>query len=219
VEAAQANYDVSVQQELSAKSALIKAIASLGESEANLAKAQAQLGRIGDSNAQVKAALAAVRSAQLNYDFTKVYAPVDGFVTNINIRLGTQSVANQPMLALVDSNSFWIDGFFQENYIRNIKKGDKAIVTLMTYSDIPLKGVVESLSWGISQSDGSTGFELLPTIDATFEWIRLAQRVPVRIHLTNVPDSISLRMGTTCSVLVFTQEQRKADIAAPVCLQ
>ncbi|RLD00018.1 MAG: HlyD family secretion protein, partial [Chloroflexota bacterium] len=144
-ETAQADYDVSVQQELSAQASLRKAQASLGESEANLAKSEAQLGAIGESNAQVKAALAALRTAELNYEFTKVYAPVDGYVTNLNIRLGTQSVANQPLLALVDSNSYWIDGFFQENYIRDIDKGDKAIVTLMTYSDLPIEGVVDSI--------------------------------------------------------------------------
>ena len=163
MEGALADYDVSVQQELSAVAALVKAQASLGESEANQAKAEAQLGAIGESNAQVKAALAAVRTAELNYEFTKVYAPVDGYVTNLNIRLGTQSVVNQPILALIDSNSYWIDGYFQENYIRDIDKGDKAIVTLMTYSDLPLEGVVDSIGWGISQQDGSTGFELLPS--------------------------------------------------------
>ncbi|MBW2689464.1 MAG: HlyD family secretion protein, partial [Deltaproteobacteria bacterium] len=91
---------------------------------------------------------------------------------------------------------------------------------LMTYSDIPLKGKVESLGWGISQTDGSTGFELLPTISATFEWIRLAQRVPVRIHLEELPEEIELRVGTTCSVLVITDgEQRVADAPAPLLLQ
>lgn len=219
VEAAQANYDVAVQKELSSKSSLLKAQASLGESRANLAKAEAQLGAIGESNAQVKAALAAVRTAELNYEFTKVYAPVDGYVANLNIRLGTQSVANQPVLALVDSNSYWIDGYFQENYIRDIKKGDKAIITLMTYSDLPLEGTVDSIGWGISQQDGSTGFELLPSISATFEWIRLAQRVPVRIHLNDVPESVSLRVGTTCSVLVMTEGQHKPNVAAPLLLQ
>jgi len=219
-ESARADHEVSVQQELNAKAGLIKARASLGESRANLAKAKAQLGAIGDSNAQVKMALAALETAELNYEFTKVYAPVDGYVTNLNIRLGTQSVANQPLLALVDSNSYWIAGYFQENYIRDINPGDKAVVTLMTYSDIPLEGVVTSLGWGISQTDGSTGFELLPTISATFEWIRLAQRVPVRIQLKELPKEIQLRVGTTCSVLVFSESEQQLDsVAAPLLLQ
>ncbi len=219
VEAAKAAHDVSLQQELSAEAALVRAQASLGESRANLAKAEAELGAIGDSNPQVKAALAAVRAAELNYEFTKSYAPVDGYVTNLSIRLGTQCVANQPVLALIDTNSYWIDGYFQENNIRDINEGDKAIVTLMTYSDLPLEGTVESLGWGISQQDGSTGFELLPSISATFEWIRLAQRVPVRIQLNDVPESVLLRVGTTCSVLVMTEGQHKPNVAAPLLLQ
>ena len=72
----------------------------------------------------------------------------------------------------------------------------------MSYPDRPLEGVVDSVGWGISQQDGSTGVDLLPKVSATFEWIRLAQRIPVRVHLTDVPKDIQLRVGTTCSVLV-----------------
>ena len=93
----------------------------------------------------------------------------------------------------------------------------------MTYHDTPLEGRGDSLGWGIAQDDGSTGFDLLPTISPTFEWIRLAQRVPVRIQLTNVPDEIELRVGTTCSVLVMTgtsdSEKEKPPVAAPRALQ
>jgi RND family efflux transporter MFP subunit len=147
---------------------------------------------------------AARRQAELNLEFTQVKAPVDGYVTNLNLRLGSQSVANQPALALVDVNSFWIYGFFKETSIGKIRKGDQAIVTLMTYPNTPIDGYVDSLGWGIAQQDGSTGFELLPNVSPTFEWIRLAQRVPVRIHLKNVPEEIELRIGTTASVIVIT---------------
>ena len=74
----------------------------------------------------------------------------------------------------------------------------------MSYPDAPLQGVVDSIGWGIAQQDGSTGFDLLPTISATFEWIRLAQRVPVRVHLEKLPGGVELRVGTTASVLVMT---------------
>ena len=166
---------------------------------------------------------AAVRQAELNLEFTQVRAPVDGFVTNLNLRLGSQAVANQPTLALVDVNSFWICGFFKETAIGKIGEGVKAVVTLMAYPDTPLEGYVDSIGWGIAQQDGSTGFELLPTISPTFEWIRLAQRVPVRIHLTNVPKEVKLRVGTTCSVLVMTgtagSEKEKRLVAVPRALQ
>ena len=74
----------------------------------------------------------------------------------------------------------------------------------MSYPDKPIEGDVDSLGWGIAQDDGSTGFELLPTISPTFEWIRLAQRVPVRIYLKEIPEGVKLRVGTTASVLVKT---------------
>jgi multidrug resistance efflux pump len=146
-------------------------------------------------------------------------------VTNLNLRLGSQAVANQPALALVDVKSFWIDGFFRENYIEDIREGDRAIVTLMTYPDKPLEGRVDSLGWGIAQQDGSAGPDLLPTISPTFEWIRLAQRVPVRINidLDKLPESVKLRVGTTASVLVMTGTAGDTDtqkaVAAPKALQ
>jgi len=223
VERAQATYEVSVQQKIAAESGVRQANAALAESQASLAEARAQLGAIGESNSQVRASLAAVRQAELDLEFTKAKAPVDGYVTNLNLRLGSQAVANQPALALVDINSYWIDGFFKENAIADIRAGDRAVVTLMTYPDRPLAARVDSLGWGIAQQDGSTGFDLLPSISPTFEWIRLAQRVPVRIHLTDVPKDIKLRVGTTCSVLMMTgtaDNGRGAPVpAAPKALQ
>lgn len=222
VDRAKANYEVSVEQRKTAVAGLAQAQASLLKSEANLAEAKANLGAAGDANASIRAARAAVRQAELNLEFTRVRAPVDGNVTNLNLRLGSQAVANQPTLALVDINSFWVDGFFKETSIGKIGEGHKAIVTLMAYPDTPLEGYVDSIGWGIAKQDGSTGFELLPNVSPTFEWIRLAQRVPVRIHLTHVPKEVKLRVGTTCSVLVMTgtagSENEKRPVAAPRAL-
>ena len=199
----EANLEVSLQQKNAAIAVLNQARASLAKSQATLAQTQAQLGALGEANPQLRASLAAVQQAELNLEFTRVHAPVDGYITNLNLRLGGQAVANQPVVALVDVNSYWIDGYFKENAIGDIRNGDRAVVTLMTYPDSPIEARVDSIGWGISQQDGSTGFELLPTISPTFEWIRLAQRVPVRVHLTDVPEGIQLRVGTTCSVLVM----------------
>jgi len=197
--------------------------ASLSGAKANLAKDKADLGAPGDKNAKVRLAKAEVRSAELNLEFTQVKAPVDGYVTNLNLRLGSQAVENTASLALVDVNSYWVTGFFRENYIEGIRKGDRAIATLMSYRDKPIEGRVDSLGWGIAQDDGSTGFDLLPTISATFEWIRLAQRVPVRIHLAKIPEGVALRVGTTVSVLVMTgtsgSDSKMAAVAAPRALQ
>ncbi len=204
LESAQASYEVSLQQKRSAEAQLDQTRANLAEAEADLAEAQAKLGQIGKENPQVRAALAALRQAELNLEFTEVRAPADGYVTNLSLRLGTQAVANQPALALVDVSSFRIEGYFRENRIGRIQSGDHAVVTLMTYPDTPLVGYVDSVGWGIAQQDGSTGEDLLPNVSPTFEWIRLAQRIPVRIQLADVPEGIELRVGTTCSVLVKT---------------
>lgn len=220
MERSEANYKVALEQKQEALAGLVQAKASLAQSEAALAKAKANRGAEGDANAVIREARAAVAQAELNLEFTQVTAPVDGYVTNLNLRIGTQAVANQPALALVDVNSYWIHGFFKEDSIENIRKGNKAIVTLMTYPDTPLEGYVDSLGWGIAQQDGSTGFELLPNVSPTFEWIRLAQRVPVRVHLTDVPDDIALRVGTTASVLVMTgDDQDRSAPAVPRVLQ
>jgi multidrug resistance efflux pump len=223
VEEAKANWVSYVNRKANAEAQMLQMQASLSEAIANLAKARADLGAPGDQNAQLRLAKAKVRTAELNLEFTQQKAPVDGYVTNLNLRLGSQAVANQPIMALVDVNSFWVTGFFRENYIEGIRKGDRAIVTLMTYPDQPLEGRVDSLGWGIAQQDGSTGFDLLPNISPTFEWIRLAQRVPVRIHLDPLPEGVELRVGTTASVLVMTgtsgSQSEKAAVAAPKALQ
>ena len=222
VERAKANLEVSVQEKLASEASLLQAQASLLESEADLAEARANLGALGEENPQLRAALAALQEAELDLEFTEVRAPVDGYVTNLNLQLGTQAVTNQPALALVDVASYYVWGFFRENTIADIRPGDQAVVTLMTYPDTPIKGRVESLGWGIAQQDGSTGVDLLPNVDPTFEWIRLAQRIPIRIELTELPDGVELRVGTTGSVLVMTgtaDDSERTAQAAPAVLQ
>ena len=204
VERAMANFEVSVQEREGAVASLAQSRAALNQAEAALAEARANLGAPGDANAEIRASRAAVRQAELNLEFTRVRAPVDGYVTNLNLQLGSQAVANQPALALIDASSFWVDGYFRETSVGNIRRGNKAVVTLMTYPDAPLEGYVDSLGWGIAQQDGSTGTDLLPNVSPTFEWIRLAQRVPVKVRLTKVPEEVRLRVGTTGSVLVLT---------------
>jgi multidrug resistance efflux pump len=218
-----ADYLVAVANKDEADAALLRAESASLQAEANLAQVQATLGAPGEENAQLRAARAAVEEAQLNLEFTEVKASVDGYVTNLQLRLGSQAVANQPALALVDSDSYWVDAYFRETETGRFKNGDRAVVTLMSYPDLPIEGRVDSISWGIAKQDGSTGFNLLPSVSPTFEWIRLAQRVPVRIHLDAIPDGVDLRVGTTASVLVRTgtagSDDTKPATAAPSVLQ
>jgi multidrug resistance efflux pump len=145
LERARATYLVSVQEKRGAEAQLLQVRANLLESEASLAEAEAKLGAIGGANLQVRAAIAALRQAELNLEFTEVRAPVNGYVTNLTLRLGTQAVVNQPALALVDVATFRVDGFFRESATGRIRPGDEAVVTLMSYPDQPLEGYVDSL--------------------------------------------------------------------------
>jgi len=153
--------------------------------------------------ADVESAKESLNIAKLNLSWTKVYAGVDGWVSNINFQLGTQAVANKPILALVDKNSFWIFGFFREDMVGDVNIGDRAIVTLMAYADTPLEAKVESIAWGISHTDGNPGSNLLPKVKPVFPWIRLAQRIPVKIRLkTPIPKNVKLRFGLSASVMI-----------------
>lgn len=155
------------------------------------------------SLADIDSAKEALHTALLNLEFTKVKAPVDGWVSNINFQTGSQATANRPLLALVDKKSFWVFGFFREDMIKDVHEGDEAIVTLMAYPDTPLKGKVESIAWGIAPRDGNPGPNLLPSVQPVFQWIRLAQRIPVRIELDEpLPKGVVLRVGMSATVLV-----------------
>ena len=193
---------------------LMQAEASKLQAEADLARDKANLGAEGEANARLRTARAKVHSAELQLELTRVVAPVDGYLTNLNLRLGDHAVANKAILALVDVNSYWVYGFFKESALADITQGDQAVVTLMTYPDKPLNGRVASKGWGVFQKDGATSQELLPSISATFEWIRLAQRVPIRVELDKLPEGVELVVGTTGSVLVMKGTAGTANMAS-----
>jgi multidrug resistance efflux pump len=213
------NFTVDVAEKEQADAGLLSARSAFAQAEANLAKAQADLGVEGEDNARLRAAQAAVEEARLNLEFTRLTASVDGFVTNLELRLGSQVVSDTPALALVDSASFYIEAYFRETQISDMQSGQEAVVTLMSHPDTPLAGVVDSLGWGIAKQDGSTGSDLLPNVSPTFEWIRLAQRIPVRIELRDVPESVALRVGATASVMVRTRGATGELTPAPALLQ
>jgi len=176
-----------------------------------------KLNELRQAEAAVQVAQAELHSAELDLEFTEVRAPLEGYVTNLNLQIGSQTVENQPAMALVDISSYYVYGFFKETQIENIQPGDKAVVKLMSYPDKPLDGLVDSIGWGIAQQDGSTGADLLPSINPSFDWIRLAQRIPVRVHLTKVPEGVKLRLGTTAcrqhtkDLATASREAPKAD--------
>jgi multidrug resistance efflux pump len=197
-------YQTALAQLNAARANVNRMTAELERAKADLARGIADLGASGEANPRLRRAAADLEIAQLNLDFTKVWAPADGYVTNLQLRVGDSAVANQPIVAVIDANSFYVEAFFRETFVGNFQKGDRALVTLMSYPDTPLEASVESIGWGIAQQNGSAGYELLPSVKPTFEWIRLAQRIPVIVHIDKVPDNIKLRAGTTASVVVIT---------------
>jgi multidrug resistance efflux pump len=150
--------------------------------------------------ANVAAAKAQLETAQLNLRYTKVYAPVDGYLTNVNTSAGTYVNAGEQLLALVDSSSFWVAGYFKETQISNVKPGDKVKITLMGHPAQPFEGVVESTGWAVFIQDGST-VKLIPEVAQTIDWVQLPQRFPVRVRITSKPP-VPLRIGQTASVAV-----------------
>ncbi len=217
---AKADFDVTRADLDKAQAQSAQANAELRQARAELARTKAQLGAEGEENAQFRDAKAALETAKLDLEFTEVRASVDGFVTNLTLRLGSQAVANQPALALVDDASWYVHGYFRENLVGRIEPGQPAVVTLMSYPDQPVTGKVDSIGWGIYQDDGASGPDLLPTVSPTFEWIRLAQRVPVRVQLEDMPEGVALRVGTTASVMVMTGEGDPAQTPpVPAALQ
>ncbi|MFM0495673.1 efflux RND transporter periplasmic adaptor subunit [Paraburkholderia caledonica] len=152
------------------------------------------------AEAAYQQALAALDAAKLNLARTRVVSPVDGYVTNLNVFRGDYATAGAAKLAIVDSHSFWVYGYFEETKLPHVHIGDKAEVRLM--SGGTLEGHVESISRGIYDRDNPQSRELLADVNPTFNWVRLAQRVPVRVRIDSVPDGVMLAAGITCTVVV-----------------
>jgi RND family efflux transporter MFP subunit len=145
-------------------------------------------------------AVVAVDTAKLNLDRTQVRAPVDGYITNLNVHNGDFAMAGVAKLAIIDKNSYWVYGYFEETKLRLLHVGDPVEIQPLGNAPV-LTGHIESLSSGISDHDNPTGRELLSDVNPIFNWVRLAQRVPVRIRIDNLPKTVRLVAGTTCTVI------------------
>lgn len=146
-------------------------------------------------------ALAALELAQLNLSHATVRAPVAGYVTHLRLRPGDYATAGETKVAIIDANSFWVVGYFEETKLRHIHVGNRAHIALMGFEPV-LTGHVESIGHGIGDSNDETGGLGLPDVNPTFNWVRLAQRVPVRIHIDKLPAGVELVAGLSASVSV-----------------
>ncbi len=168
---------------------------------------------------QARAALAQAivnrDTARLNLERSHVVSAVDGIVTNLDLREGSYATAARPVMALIDRNTFYVEGYFEETKLPAIGVGDRVEVTLMGTRQ-PIEGHVESFAEGITDRDRSTGANMLPNVNPTFNWVRLAQRIPVRIAIDRVPAGVRLVAGQTATVEVLPAAARLATAAHAV---
>ncbi len=147
--------------------------------------------------AAVQLAKANLTQAQLNLGYTKIVAPTNGWVTNLSLRVGNVIPPDQAEFVIVSNEEFWVDANFKETQLAKIRPGQSADVVFDTYPDKHFKGVVESISSG-----SGSAFSLLPPENATGNWVKVTQRVPVRVHIINPDPNFPLRIGTTASVKI-----------------
>lgn len=147
--------------------------------------------------ASLSLAKASLNQAQLDYSWTKITAPSSGWVTNVSLRVGDIVAANQPLFALISNGEFWVDANFKETELEHIHPGQRAVIYVDMYPDHAFEGVVQSISGGTGSA-----FSLLPPQNATGNWVKITQRVPVRILALHPDPEYPLRIGTSASVRV-----------------
>jgi multidrug resistance efflux pump len=170
--------------------------------------------QVFDGNAKMaEAALASAKAtlaqSEINLQRTEVRSPVDGYVTNLLMRVGDSARAGTPNVSVIDENSYWIDAYFEETKLANIHAGDDVEAILLGY-EASIRGRIESITGGISDANAASSTQGLPNVDPVFTWVRLAQRIPVRIRIDQVPQDVPLVAGMTCSVSVVSGKQAPA---------
>ncbi|GGF29997.1 antibiotic resistance protein [Aliidongia dinghuensis] len=158
------------------------------------------------ASAQLEAAQAALDLAKLNLERSVIHSPVNGYVTNLRLRVGDYATAGQARVSVIDSDSFWISGYFEETKLGKIHNGDPARIKLMGYAPI-ITGHVDTIARGINDRNASPDKQGLQDVNPVFTWVRLAQRIPVRIAIDHVPDGVTLAAGSTCTISVGAEGQ------------
>jgi multidrug resistance efflux pump len=168
--------------------------------------------KVQTSLAALNETLSAKSTAQLNLDRTAVIAGVNGYVTNLSLRPGDYLSAGAEALAMIDLDSIRIEAYLEETKLRHVEVGDRARIRLMGDEE-DMTGHVESIAGGIADDQRSNSPNLLPTVNATFTWVRLAQRIPVRIHVDRMPPGTRLILGRTATVTILPSNSHK-DLSA-----
>jgi multidrug resistance efflux pump len=153
------------------------------------------------ADAAYQQALAKRDQAHVDLERTRILSPVNGYVTNLQVQLGDFVTVGQKSISLVNADSFWVDAYFEETLLRGIHEGDLATIKLMGHSEV-VRGHVESFARGIDVPNARPDTSGLASVNPIFTWVRLAQRVPVRIYLDDVPSGVRLVAGLTATVQV-----------------
>jgi multidrug resistance efflux pump len=173
------------------------------------ARAEKLLAQFGPLNARMEAAKASLRSAELDVGYCSVRAPFDGYVTNLNIAVGRYARQGEQVFALVDNRAWYVLANFRETYLGVIEPGLEADVYLLSYPNRRFHGVVQGIGWAVHPMDGAS-VDGLASVERTLDWVRLAQRFPVRIRLEPPDPARPYRMGTT-AVVTITGRHAPAD--------
>ena len=153
------------------------------------------------AEAAYQSAVAARDQAKVNLDRTTIRSPVNGYVTNLTLRVGDYAMPGQTKMTLVDSDSFWIVGYFEETKLPRIHEDDYAHVKLMGWGP-EIAGHVESISRAIADTNSDANSAGLANVSPIFTWVRLAQRLPVRIKIDEVPNGVTIAAGQTCTIVL-----------------
>src|SRR5262245_41769848 len=153
------------------------------------------------AGARYREATASLDQARVNLERTEIRSPVNGWVTNLQVRLGDYANVGRDLISLVDADSYWIDAYFEETKVHSIHEGDPARIKLMGYRQV-LTGRVGSIARGISVANAEPNQQGVATVNPIFTWVRLAQRIPVRIEIDPLPDGVVLVAGMTATVEV-----------------
>ena len=162
---------------------------------------QTYISQATSAEAAYQTALANLEQARVNYERTQVRSPVNGYVTNLSAQLGNYADAGSLQLSVVNADSYWVDAYFEETALSRIQEGDAATIKLMGYTPL-LRGRVQGLARGINVPNAAPDASGLASVNPIFTFVRLAQRVPVRIHIDAVPEDIKLVAGMTATVQI-----------------
>jgi multidrug resistance efflux pump len=177
--------------------------AAVQTSVENLNLAQQQVESLKAQRASAEASLAQAKAqlqqAQVNLERTRIVAPVDGYVTNLAAHPGDFLNVGINAISLVDAHSYWVDGYFEETSLAPIRVGDSARIKLMGHGQT-LRGHVDSIARAINVSNAQPNNQGVATVNPIFTWVRLAQRIPVRIHIDEMPPDVVLSAGMTATV-------------------